>query len=81
MRPVDPAYLGSRLSPDRILLFEAERDDCVPASARETLWRATGEPTRVTVGSTHAGSFLGMTFLGGNHIRHRIREFLTQTLR
>ncbi|HEY7139438.1 MAG TPA: hypothetical protein VIE44_05040 [Methylomirabilota bacterium] len=81
VRPIDPAYLGSRLGPDRVLLFHAERDDCVPESARDLLWQTAGRPTRVIVRSTHAGSFLGMTFLGGNHIRHRILQFLTEVLR
>jgi dienelactone hydrolase len=80
MRPIDPARLGSRLAPGRILLFEARRDDCIPGTAREALWEATGRPTRVVVNATHAGAFLGMTFLGGNHIRHRIVEFLDRAL-
>jgi dienelactone hydrolase len=80
VRPVDPAHLRSRLSPARVLLFDAEDDDCIPAAARDALWNATGRPARVSVRSTHAGSFLAMTFLGGNHIRHRIVEFFTQAL-
>ncbi len=80
MRPIDPAYFRSHVSPARVLLFEAKYDDCIPPTARDALWNATGRPARVTVFSTHAGSFLAMTFLGGNHIRHRIVEFLGQAL-
>jgi dienelactone hydrolase len=81
VRPVDAAHLGSRLSPERVLILDAEYDDCVPRSARDALWQVTGAPTRVSVLSTHAGSFLGMTFLGGNHLRHRILDFLGRALR
>jgi len=81
LRPIDPARLGSRVEPERVLIVDAERDDCVPRSAREALWDVIGRPTRVSVRSSHAGAFLGMTFLGGNHVRHRIVEFLGQTLR
>jgi dienelactone hydrolase len=80
VRSLDPAELGSRLRPDRVLLFDAAYDDCVSQTAREALWNAIGRPDRVTIRSTHAGSFLAMTFLGGNHIRHRIIEFLGQAL-
>lgn len=81
VRPVDPAQLGSRLSPDRVLILDAAYDDCIPQTARDALWQVTGRPARVSVLSTHAGSFLGMTFLGGNHVRHRILEFLGRALR
>jgi dienelactone hydrolase len=80
VRPIDPADLGSRLNPARVLLFDAAYDDCVPRTAREALWTATGRPARVTVLSTHAGAFLAMTFLGGNHIRHRIVAFFDRAL-
>jgi dienelactone hydrolase len=77
-RPVDPAWLGSRLAPARVLIVEAADDDCIPATARRALWEAAGRPARVTVRSTHAGAFLAMTFLGANHVRHRIMEFLEE---
>jgi dienelactone hydrolase len=80
MRPIDPAYFRSRVSPARVLFVDAEYDDCIPPAARDALWNATGRPARVSIQSTHAGSFLAMTFLGGNHIRHRIVEFFTQAL-
>jgi hypothetical protein len=34
----------------------------------------------VTVRSTHSGAFFGMTFLGGNHLRHRILAFFGDAL-
>ncbi len=77
---IDPAHLGSRVDAARVLIFEAELDDCVPRSARDALWDALDRPTRISVRTTHAGAFLGLTFLRGNHMRHRIVEFLEQAL-
>lgn len=80
LAPIDPAQLGSRLDPSRVLLFEAQYDDCIPQRARDTLWEAIGHPERISVRSTHAGSFLAMTVLGGNHIRTSILRFLDRTI-
>jgi hypothetical protein len=77
---IDPAHLGSRVDPTRVLIFEAEREDCVPRSAREALWEALGRPTRIRLPTTHADAFLGLTFRGGDRIRYRIVEFMSQTL-
>ena len=81
LRPIDPAHLVSRVEPGRVLIVDAGQDDCVPSSARNALWDVTGRPTRVTVRSTHSGAFFGMTFLGGNHLRHRIMAFFEEALR
>ena len=78
--PIDPARLGSRVDAARVLIFEATLDDCVPRSARDALWDALDRPARVSVRTTHAGAFLGLTFLRGNHMRHRIVEFLERVL-
>ena len=80
VEPIDPDRLGSQVDARRVLLFEAELDDCMPASARDALWSAMGRPTRITVPTTHAGAFLGLTFLRRNHMRHRIVDFLNSAL-
>lgn len=80
MASIDPARLGSRVDPGRVLVLDAHDDDCIPQSARDALWRALGRPERITVRASHAGSFLAMTFLGGNHIRKSIARFLARTL-
>jgi hypothetical protein len=72
--PIDAERLGSRVDAERVLIFEAGHGDCVPATARDALWTATGRPTRITVPTTHAGAFLGLTFLRRNHMRHRDRR-------
>jgi dienelactone hydrolase len=80
MAPIDPARLGSRVDPARVLVVDAHDDDCIPQSARDALWWALGRPERITVRAGHAGSFLAMTFLGGNHVRKSIARFLARTL-
>jgi dienelactone hydrolase len=80
MAPIDPDHLGSRVDPARVLLVEAQHDDCIPPGAREALWTSLGRPERISVASSHSGSFMAMTFLGGNHIRRSIAEFFARTL-
>ena len=80
VEPIDPARLGSRVDAARVLIFEAELDDCVPRTARDALWETMGRPARVSMRTTHAGAFLGLTFLRGNHMRHRVVEFLEHAL-
>lgn len=80
VEPIDAARLGSRADPEGILVLDAYHDDCIPDVAREALWNTLGRPARISVLSTHAGSFLGMTFLGGNHIRRTVTEFFARRL-
>lgn len=77
---IDADRLGSRVDAQRVLMFEAGLDDCMPSTARDALWRALGYPLRITVPSTHAGAFLGLTFLRRNYMRRRIVEFLGHVL-
>jgi dienelactone hydrolase len=80
VEPIDAARLGSLADPEGILVLDAQHDDCIPAAAREALWNTLGRPARISVLSTHAGSFLGMTFLGGNHIRRTVAQFFARRL-
>ena len=80
MAPVDVARLGSRMDPARVLVIEAAQDDCIPEDARGALWQVLGHPERITVHAGHAGSFLAMTPLGGNHLRTSISRFLARVL-
>ena len=79
--PIDPDRLGSWVDPARVLIIDAHEDDCIPPGAREALWRTLGRPERISVRSSHSGSFLGMTFLGGNHLRTAIGQFFARALR
>jgi hypothetical protein len=80
MAPVNVARLGSRLDPARVLVVEAAQDDCIPGDARDALWQVLGCPERISVHAGHAGSFLAMTPLGGNHVRTSISRFLARVL-
>lgn len=73
---LDPALYEGRVDPSRVLYFDAGRDRCFPAEAREDLWLAFGRPERVTFPYGHEASFLSMTPLGLNWMRHRIGEFV-----
>jgi dienelactone hydrolase len=80
MAPVDIARLGSRIDPARVLIVEAAHDDCIPEDGRAALWQVLGYPERISVHAGHAGSFLAMTPLGGNHVRASISRFLARVL-
>jgi hypothetical protein len=63
-----------------MLVIDAHQDDCIPVGARDALWNAFGRPERISVNAGHAGSFLAMTFLGGNHLRTAIGRFFARAL-
>jgi dienelactone hydrolase len=73
---LDPALYEGRVDPSRVLYFDAGKDRCFPTEAREDLWLAFGRPERVTFPYGHEASFLSMTPLGLNWMRHRIEEFV-----
>jgi hypothetical protein len=77
---VDPALVSGRIDPAAVLYINAGSDGCIPQSCRDDLWRAMGEPERVTLGYDHRNSFLTMTFLGFDVTTHRILEFLDRRL-
>jgi hypothetical protein len=78
--PFDPASYPGRVDPSRVLIVEAARDQCMPRTGREALWEAMGRPRRIRLDYRHKQAFLAMTPLGFNWLRHRIWEFLQQTL-
>jgi len=41
---VDPANQAGRVEPERVLLFDAERDGRMPQTARDALWEVMGRP-------------------------------------
>ena len=54
--PLDPLTYAKQLSGKKLLLIAASRDDVVPPSAAERLWKATGKPPIVWVNATHVGA-------------------------
>lgn len=79
-RPIDSANYPGRADPSRILIFDSHEDQCVPQDARDDLWEALGRPARFSLLYGHKTSFLAMTPLGFNWMRHEIYEFLETTL-
>lgn len=76
----DPVHFTGKADPSRILMIDAQHDDCMPRSARENLWDALGNPERITFKYRHKQSFLSMTPLGFNIMGRKIYEFLDRSL-
>jgi hypothetical protein len=72
--------VAGRIDPAAVLYIDSGYDGCIPRSSRDDLWRAMGEPERVTLGYDHKNSFLTMTFLGFNVTTRRIVAFLDRRL-
>jgi dienelactone hydrolase len=77
---VDPMRVADRIDPAAVLYIDSGYDRCIPRSCRDDLWRAMGEPERVTLGYDHRNSFLSMTFLGFDVTTRRIITFLDRRL-
>jgi dienelactone hydrolase len=77
---VDPVLVAGSIDPASVLYIDSGHDGCIPRSARDDLWKAMGQPERVTLGYDHKNSFLTMTFLGFNVTTRRIVAFLDRQL-
>jgi hypothetical protein len=77
---VDPVRVAPSINPAAVLYIDSGYDGCIPQSCRDDLWRAMGEPERVTLGYDHRNSFLTMTFLGFDMTTRRIIDFLDRRL-
>jgi hypothetical protein len=77
---LDPVLVAGRIDPAAVLYIDSGYDGCIPQSSRDDLWRAMGEPERVTLGYDHRNSFLTMTFLGFDVTTRRIVAFLDRRL-
>ena len=77
---VDPVLVAGSIDPADVLFIDSGHDGCIPQSARDDLWRAMGEPERVTLGYDDKNSFLTMTFLGFDVTTRRIVAFLDSRL-
>ena len=79
-RNVDPVRYGAAIDPERVIIFDAEQDECIPRSAQEDLWEAMGRPQRISLPYSHRVAFLALTPLGGNFVREEIWGFLSRAL-
>ena len=80
LRMLNPTEYADKIDPRKVLIIDASRDHCIPASARDDLWNAMGRPERLSLGYGHKMSFLSMTFLGFHFTSHEIVDFLDRTL-
>lgn len=72
---VNPPQFTGKVDPEKVIIFEAAFDTCMPKSSREALWRAMGKPKRVIWPWNHKMAFIAMTPLALNTMRHRIYNF------
>lgn len=68
--PIDPLTYAPQLKDKRLLLLAASRDDVVPPTAAERLWKATGKPPIVWFDATHVGAAAYIFPAMGEIIRH-----------
>jgi len=80
MRNVDAANYSGQIDPEKVLIVDASRDDCMPRDCRESLWNALGRPERLTMNYDHRRAFYSITPLGFNWLRYRIWDFLESRL-
>lgn len=66
--------------PERYLLIDAARDDCMPQSARDELWQGLGRPERFTLHGNHHGAFLSMTRVGLDYSNRKILDYIDRRL-
>ena len=78
--PADAARYAGRYDPEDILIIDAAFDDCMPRESRDALWRATGQPERITLLARHRSGFYSLTPLGLNFVRRKIYAFLDDHL-
>jgi len=78
--PADPIRYAGHYDPSSIFMIDAAFDDCMPRTAREALWNATGRPKRLTLLSRHRSGFYSLTPLGLNFVRREIYDFLDEVL-
>jgi len=78
--PMNAVNYPNRVDPNRILIFDAGKDECVPESARDALWKAMGHPERYTINSDHRHAFYTMTPLNFNWMRKKIWSFYKEHL-
>jgi hypothetical protein len=77
---LNPTRFPARIDAARILMFDAQRDECMPQHARDDFWETLGRPRRISFHYGHKKSFLAMTPLGFNYMRRQIYRFLEATL-
>jgi hypothetical protein len=78
--PMDPARYPGRVDPERVLIFEAGKDECIPKTSRDALWESMGRPERYIIFAKHRRAFFTMTPLNLNWMRSKIWRFFEEHL-
>jgi dienelactone hydrolase len=58
LAPIDPLTCAANLKDRKVLMVAGKRDDIVPPSATEALWKAAGKPRILWYDCTHYGAAL-----------------------
>ena len=80
LQVLDPVNYVSVANPEKLLMIDAYKDDCMPQSTRDALWESLGRPERISYLYAHKKAFLSMTPLGFNTMRRRIYNFIEKNL-
>lgn len=59
--PVDPLTCAANLSSRKLLIMAGKRDEILPPSMAEALWKATGQQTLIWFDCTHYGAIIHLT--------------------
>lgn len=77
---LDPVNIAGKMDPQRILMFEAGKDSCMPENSRKDLWMAMGRPELLTLPHSHKSAFISFTPIGLNRSQVKIIEFFERVL-
>jgi dienelactone hydrolase len=70
LAPIDPLTYASSLKGRKVLMVAGKRDEIVPPSATEALWKAAGKPKIVWYDCTHYGAALFYLPIMDQVVRH-----------
>jgi dienelactone hydrolase len=70
LAPIDPITCAGNLKDRRVLMVAGKRDEIVPPSATEALWKAAGQPKIVWYDCTHYGAALCFGVILNQVVQH-----------
>jgi dienelactone hydrolase len=74
LAPIDPLTYAANLKGRKVLMVAGKRDEIVPPSATEALWKAAGQPKIVWYDCTHYGAALFYLPIMDQVVRHFAAE-------
>jgi dienelactone hydrolase len=70
LAPIDPITCAANLNDRKVLMVAGKRDETVPPSATEALWKAAGKPRIVWYDCTHYGAALYFAAILNQVVQH-----------